>query len=305
MTHSFTPAKSSLRFSRLLLLGGLALAPSLRAELITQTGYNGGGESWETGADWSNGLPAQAGNDYINNAGLNTLLSRTPEGTSVEFPGDSLTIANTSVIYARAATVTIADFRLDNGQMAFADDTYPEAIELAGGLTLLAGGGYFNTAHGDYAGVFEITADISGVGALNAQMMPIAFADPSTTTSTVEIVLSGNNTYEGGTLAGLRGIVTTMADGALGTGDVTVSSTGQLNLGGGTTHDYIDDAATLTVEAGGLVDLNFTGTDTVGAVVLDGTEGETGTYGAVGSGADHESAVSPARACSRSRRSRR
>jgi len=257
--------------------------------IVYQTGYNSGGESWETGADWSNGLPAQAGFHYVNELGRDSGLSRTPEGTSVEFPGESLTLANTSVIYARAATVTIADFRLDNGQMAFADNTYPAAIELAGGLTLLEGGGYFNTAHGDYAGVFNITADVSGTGMLNAQMMPISFADPSTTTSTVEIVLTGDNTYEGGTLAGLRGIVTAAVDGALGTGDVTVSETGTLHLTGGTTHDYIDDSATVNLAPGGVLNLDFTGTDMIGALLMDGTLADAGTWGAVGSGADFES----------------
>ncbi len=61
-----------------------------RTAVVTQIQSTAGGVSWTTGSIWDDGLPAQAGNDYVNPAGF-TL--RTPDGvTNPVFPGDSLTV---------------------------------------------------------------------------------------------------------------------------------------------------------------------------------------------------------------------
>lgn len=76
------------------------------------------------------------------------------------------------------------------------------------------------------------------------------------------LILSGTNTYAG---------TTTVAEGAL-----TLASSGALRAN-----------TTLTVAGGTTVNLNYSGTLSLGALVLNGVSQAAGTYGATGSGADH------------------
>lgn len=66
----------------------------------------------------------------------------------------------------------------------------------------------------------------------------------------------------------------------------TVVSEGNLALASA----GLSDTATTEVAAGAKLELNFTGEDIVGALVLDGVSQPVGVYGAVDSGAEHESA---------------
>ncbi len=106
------------------------------------------------------------------------------------------------------------------------------------------------------------------------------------------------NAYTGGTtLTG--GETNASKDGVFGTGNVTVnggplSSTTTLNIGTGTTNNHIDDFASLLLNgvAGTetLVNLNYTGTDTIFGLFFNNVAQEVGTYGAVGSEAMFTSA---------------
>jgi len=61
-------------------------------------------------------------------------------------------------------------------------------------------------------------------------------------------------------------------------GGTTVSA-GILSLGNGTSSVNLSDIAALTIAADAVVDLNYTGTDVVGSLVINGTTVPSGTYG--------------------------
>ncbi|MFW6163132.1 MAG: hypothetical protein ACODAJ_10225, partial [Planctomycetota bacterium] len=100
-------------------LAVVALGAPAAAAPVTLIDSNSFGESWDTGGDWSDGQPAQAGNDYHvgDSTGKNL---RTPNDVSnPTFPGDSLTIHDTGALaFKHNGTVTIDDLRLDGGKIA-------------------------------------------------------------------------------------------------------------------------------------------------------------------------------------------
>lgn len=84
------------------------------------------------------------------------------------------------------------------------------------------------------------------------------------------LTLSRANTYSGGTSV-QAGVLAGTVDGVLGSGDVTVFSGATLQLSGGTTNNYIGNSADLILAPGTpSVALNFSGTDTIGMLSLDG-----------------------------------
>ncbi|MGZ4972458.1 MAG: PA14 domain-containing protein, partial [Limisphaerales bacterium] len=98
-----------------------------------------------------------------------------------------------------------------------------------------------------------------------------------------------NNTYTGSTIV-KAGTLQISADHGLGLGNVYVQDGATLTLDTGTVNDYIANSADLILTASASVNLNYTGTDTVRSLSLDGgaTFKTAGTYGAPGSGAQHE-----------------
>ena len=66
------------------------------------------------------------------------------------------------------------------------------------------------------------------------------------------------------------------------TGDTTISG-GTLSI----TQKYLFDTSSVYLTTGGLFDLNFTGSDTIGALYLDGAKMAAGTWGSSSSGAQH------------------
>lgn len=101
--------------------------------------------------------------------------------------------------------------------------------------------------------------------------------------------LANTNTYSGGTVI-TGGIVEAQHEGALGRGDVTLQHTlynETLTLQGATTNDYISDTATLSVLQSSVVNLNYSGTEAVGFLVVNGISQSAGLYGGPSSGAPH------------------
>ena len=85
------------------------------------------------------------------------------------------------------------------------------------------------------------------------------------------------STYTGGTTVN-DGTLAAMAAGALGTGNVTVNNTAVLTLESATVSDFINDFAILDLDSTTTVNLNFTGSDTVAGLILNGVAQGTGTY---------------------------
>lgn len=103
------------------------------------------------------------------------------------------------------------------------------------------------------------------------------------------LILSGSNTYSGGTSI-VDGTVIAAHDGALGTHGVTVTgSSASLILEAGVENDYIDDAAGLFIVSGATVDLNYTGNpDIIFQLAAEGAFQADGLYGSAESGAPHQ-----------------
>ncbi len=156
------------------------------------------------------------------------------------------------------------------------------ALDPNQGITLVNGATFRSYAGNTGAGTFEIPGPISGSGPLTLGVSVDA---------TPVFVLSGNNTYSGGTLIA-AGVTDVRVDGGLGTGDVTVASGATLKLSQGAANAYINSQATLTLNgAAPVVNLDFTGApNTIKALSFNGVPQAAGTWGAVGSGAANESA---------------
>jgi len=103
------------------------------------------------------------------------------------------------------------------------------------------------------------------------------------------LTLSGTNSHTGGTLIS-SGTLEVTRDGGLGTGGVTVTTSGAtLRLQTGATNNYIADTAVFSIVSGSTADLNFEGPpDTVLALVVDGVVQPAGLYGSAASGAPHQ-----------------
>ena len=88
--------------------------------------------------------------------------------------------------------------------------------------------------------------------------------------------INGASSYTGDTQI-KTGIVRVISTGRLGSGDVSVSATGVLQLDNNT---VINDLSTLTVDSGAVVNLNFFGNEIVGTLVLNGTTYTSGLFNA-------------------------
>jgi autotransporter-associated beta strand protein len=117
---------------------------------------------------------------------------------------------------------------------------------------------------------------LSGVISGNAGV-GLNFAGVGTTT------LSGTsaNTYSGGTTIS-GGTLLATANGAFGTGNISLTAGNvTLTLQGGTNPNFIADTATLSIGFNtDVVNLNYSGTEVVGGLIVEGSAAAPGTYGA-------------------------
>jgi hypothetical protein len=257
----------------------LALAPAAQAAVLltaTDALYE---SSFNTAGHWADSSAPSAGKDYVVPSGFKM---RTPHSSGADyvFAGDSLTLAGTIQVKG-TGTMTVSDLRLDGGTYSISSsDVNPT---LAGAITLLSGGGKFYAGKGTTSSrPSTVTATISGSGLLTLRSYDAE--------DIVTLNSSGPNTHSGGTIithnntvAGQR--VNVIGNFALGTGDVRVNAGVALDLSGG--DDFIDSAAYLILDdSTALVDLDFSGTDTIGALSFDGdsTFAAIGLWGAVGNG---------------------
>jgi autotransporter-associated beta strand protein len=134
-------------------------------------------------------------------------------------------------------------------------------------------------------GSTTLSGNISGPGKLT-------FTAPNSNIDQGFLILTGANTYSGGTLVAGGILQVSGANATLGTGNVTVdnasspSSIARLQILAGVT-DAIADSATLSLAGGnaGRADLGAGINETVAGLVLNGTTQAFGTYGSTSSGA--------------------
>jgi autotransporter-associated beta strand protein len=110
------------------------------------------------------------------------------------------------------------------------------------------------------------------------------------TTATLRATSNFNITAAIGGAGGLNktglGTLTVSAASNYG-GDTTVSA-GTLSY---TVPSSFADASAVRLATGAVLNLNAEGTDTIGTFYIDGIPQDSGTWGAIGSGADHETAL--------------
>jgi hypothetical protein len=100
---------------------------------------------------------------------------------------------------------------------------------------------------------------------------------------TSTLTLNNTNTYSGGTSMTVSGgTIIATANGAFGTGGISLNAANvTLTLQGGTNPDFINDAATLTIGFNtDIVNMNYSGTEVVGGLIIEGSAVGPGTYGA-------------------------
>lgn len=115
---------------------------------------------------------------------------------------------------------------------------------------------------GDGGGVY--TDVITYAGTIQDGAKKVAIQVQGGASSTREVILTGANTYSGNT--------------SVTAGKLTLKST------------YLANASQVTIGTNGTLNLDYTGTDTIGALTIGGTAQTDGEYGAIGSGAANETA---------------
>ncbi len=217
------------------------------------------------------GVAATSGNTYSTEG---KLLRGPGNSTSYTFAGDSLTINNGRFILKGASTgqvLTVNNLILSNAVL-------DQSVGANGNTSTIGGNILVSTASTMGANTGEtmfVTSNISG----SANLQFGGAANIGNLNGTT--VLSGNNNAYSGNItvgtAGQTAILSATSDFALGTGNVSVIS-GTLSLGMGATNNYISDLATLSLAAGTTANLGFTGSDTVGSLVLGGAAQMPGMY---------------------------
>ncbi len=240
--------------------------------------------SWTGGTNWSDGKAPVAANDYVVASDRILRSSYSTVGADISFGGHSLTLGDGSTGGTLAVVgsgsvgykVTVNNLILNKGIVTsyLSSTTSPTSLfTLSGAIQLGSGGGSFSAGAGgsDYRS-FTVDASIGGTGGL------IVTGINNKTGYYSTVTLNTANSYSGGTYvtnsaSGGYTVLALYADGAAGTGNVTVGVGGKLYLANGLTHNYIDDSANLVLQLGlsaGSVELNFSGADILSGLSLDG-----------------------------------
>jgi len=180
-----------------------------------------------------------------------------------------------------------------------ASNTYTGTTTVNSGILQLGSGG----TTGSLSASSAITVNTAGTFAINRSNAVVQGTDFSgaaiagagkflqagsgTTTLNIANTYSGGTTISGGTLIA-------SADGALGTGNVSLTGgTVTLTLQSGATNNYIADTASISIVSGAVTNLNYAlgQTDIVNGITLGGVvQTAQGTYGSSTSGATFQSA---------------
>lgn len=134
------------------------------------------------------------------------------------------------------------------------------------------------------------TLEIRGAGQLGAGGVYPGNITRTATTLSAFVFDSSEDTTISGTISGAMELIKdgagtlTITGSAIQSGGTTVDA-GTLSLGDGTNSADLSDFGTVSVATGAVVDLNYSGSDTVLRLNLGGSPAAVGTWGATGSGA--------------------
>ncbi|HEV7298357.1 MAG TPA: hypothetical protein VGN72_03260 [Tepidisphaeraceae bacterium] len=241
---------------------------------------------------WSDGQFPTAGNNYD----VNGRQLRTPaDANSYSFAGDSLTVEANGIINTKGTSnsvvYTFANLILSGGRIANGNGVFNGGTQtIAGAITLADGttSSLSTPAGGSNSNVLSVTAAISGTGAL------YAYGEGGSIGKIVRLsntnnAYSGGTTVGGGTSTGGDIDLQVTADRALGSGNLTIApssatTSSNVTFSGGLTNDYIADVATLNFATGpeaspNKLNLNFTGSDILMAILVDNVALGAGIYG--------------------------
>ncbi|MFL6516361.1 MAG: PEP-CTERM sorting domain-containing protein [Chthoniobacterales bacterium] len=235
---------------------------------------------------------------------------------SIDTSGETVVVGNNNALGAGTFTVgSTATLQAGGGPRVLANDI------VFGGTTTIGGSNAFtfngnastsgansrtvtvsNTGGAIFNGNFVINGN-TGPGTLVVNgtsnvTMNGTISDGAMGTSVLShsgantLTLAHANTYSGGTTMS-NGTTVSTANGAFGTGNVSLTGSNvTLTLQGVT--NSIADSATLNIgvlnNSGDVVNLNYSGTETINMLVINGMVQAAGQYGAVGSGAQFENA---------------
>jgi hypothetical protein len=149
---------NSFQADLLLDLEGYARTPVL---LVDNNAFQ---ESWATGADWQDELPARALLEYVVDGATGVNRLRTPHAVAISrFPGESLTLRNGAEVLIKAAAggnITIDDLFIDAGKII---SSYEDSTVLFNGRIEVGPGGI---EFSGTPGPLIVNALVSGSGAI-------------------------------------------------------------------------------------------------------------------------------------------
>ena len=258
---------------------------------ITVTGETitlaGGGNGGVNGALVANGTAEWAGGvrlngtstriGTLNNTSLLTISGVIANGTgsNLYISGFGTTVLSGDNTYTGLTHIYRGTLKLDAGNN-----------RLPTGTALTLGGTADNSTF-DLNGWSQTVASIET--GTNTSTRTVTNSSATTSTLTVNQT-TGTKTFDG-VVSGKINLIKSGA-GILNLTGTTNTFSGNITVNGGTlgiANAFISNTADVSIASGAIFALSFSGTDTIGTLTLAGIAQQTGTYGALGSGAQFES----------------
>ncbi|WP_193213130.1 beta strand repeat-containing protein, partial [Luteolibacter marinus] len=297
--NSVTLGRTGLNYSAEPLAGSLndglivdGCAVTLAGNLNIGTASNGTNSSASTRVE--NGSLAVAGvvNVGLNNGGRWSVLdinggtfSSTEATTGIQLGGPS--VGNATFIVRGIGIATVEKITLGQGTNG---GTHRVRLADVGELYVGAGGIADGSAN-DAGSVILTGSGVLGAGASWSTSLPVTLSD----VPTIKAANAGGTPFDitlNGPVGGTGSLIkagagtTTLTVASSYTGD-TIVDAGTLSLPAAT----LDDQAVVEITNGATLNLNHADTDTVGGFFIDGVEQAEGTWGRIGSGATHTTAL--------------
>jgi autotransporter-associated beta strand protein len=202
--------------------------------------------------------------------------------------GGDRTLAN-AVVLGGSTTISGSNAFTFNGSFTSSgSNTRTLTVNNTGGATLA--GNVFLSESNSLARSLTINGSsaVTINGVITNNNVGNTLASPLRYSGTSVLTLNNTNTYSGGTSINTAGgTVIANKDGALGSGNVLLSTGGvTLTLQNGALNNYIADTANLSFVNTDAINLNFSGTDTIANLFVDGVMQAAGLYGAGGTNPD-------------------